>query len=62
MGEPRVTGGGGVQPEGIQGPESMGAREEEEAGKTGEGALGDILTRDWKAEKLKWGWSIVRGV
>jgi len=52
MGEPKVTGGGGVQPEGTQGPESMGAREEEEEGKTGEGALGDILTRDWKAEKL----------
>ena len=52
MGELRVTGGGGVHPEGTQGPESMGAREEEEEGKTGEGAFGDILTRDWKVEKL----------
>ena len=25
-----MTGGGGVQPEGTQGPDSMGAREEEE--------------------------------
>ena len=52
MGEPKVTGGGGVHPEGMQGPESMGAREEEEEGKTGEGASADILTRNWKAEKL----------